>query len=83
MTSDSTQHVSVVYPNDDIRDNLIETEDTERPSLETREWAVYWDSEQRDWYYHDKIRGEQKLRNIEQLRYFDLTRDEQALYSQL
>ena len=61
MTSDSTQHVSVVYPNDDIRDNLIETEDTERPSLETREWAVYWDSEQRDWYYHDKIRGEQKL----------------------
>ena len=74
MTSDSTQHVSVVYPSDDIRDNLIETEteDAERPSLETREWAVYWDSEQRDWYYHDKIRGEQKLqqtrRSMEKLR---------------
>ena len=51
---------------------MIETEDAERPSLETREWAVYWDSEQRDWYYHDKIGGEQKLqqtrRSMEKLR---------------
>ena len=56
MTLDSTQRVSVVYPSE-LRDNLIQTE-YERPSIETSEWAVYWDDKQRDWYYYDKIRGE-------------------------
>ena len=59
MPLDSTQRVSVVYPSE-LRDNLIDTE-YEQPSIETREWAVYWDNTQRDWYYYDKIRGEQKL----------------------
>ena len=59
MPLDSTQRVSVVYPSE-LRDNLIDTE-YEQPSIETREWAVYWDNKQRDWYYYDKIRGEQKL----------------------
>ena len=48
------------------RANLL-VMDAERPSLETREWAVYWDSEQRDWYYHDKIRGEQKLQQHQEV----------------
>ena len=48
--------MSVVYPSD-LGDNLIEAE-YERPSIETEEWAVYWDNKQRDWYYYDKIRGE-------------------------
>ena len=55
---DSTQRVSVVYPSE-LRDNLIDSE-YERPSIETREWAVYWDNKERDWYYYDKIRGEHK-----------------------
>ena len=59
MPLDSTQRVSVVYPSE-LRDNLIDTE-YEQPSIETREWAVYWDNKERDWYYYDKIRGEQKL----------------------
>ena len=45
-----------MYPSD-LGDNLIEA-DYERPSIETEEWAVYWDNKQRDWYYYDKISGE-------------------------
>ena len=29
----------------------------DKPSLETAKWSVYWDPDQADWYFYNKISG--------------------------
>ena len=62
MILDSEPHVSVVYPSDglhsnEIFDNTIDYS-YEKPSLETENWAVYWDERQKNWYFYDKLKGQ-------------------------
>ena len=62
MILDSEHHVSVVYPSDslhsnEIFDNTID-DSYEKPSLETENWAVYWDERQKNWYFYDKLKGQ-------------------------
>ena len=50
-----------MYPDDDTLLNTVGDDDEkeyEKPSIETEEWAVYWDSKQESWYYYDKLQGD-------------------------
>ena len=40
-------------------------EEFQDPFLETERWEVYWDREYGKWFYHDKIKGEDKIKNQE------------------
>ena len=40
-------------------------EEFQDPFLETERWEVYWDREYGKWFYHDKINGEDKIKNQE------------------
>ena len=56
--------MSLVYPDDDTLLNTVGDDDEkeyEKPSIETEEWAVYWDSKQESWYYYDKLQGDPML----------------------
>ena len=43
------------------RSSAVNPEEAEevydKPSLETAKWSVYWDPDQADWYFYNKISG--------------------------
>ena len=41
----------------DVKTDETDEDEYDQPSLETAKWSVYWDPDQADWYFFNKISG--------------------------